>query len=865
MFKFSIIFCIVFSFCLKQTVANRSFNPNDSIFPPSKAAKLYIDFDGKGFVINGKRTFITSGGIHYPRVPRENWHDILLKLKRCGFNTVETYMFWNYHEANEGQFDFTSGSHDCGAFLDEARSLGLYAIVRVGPYACAEWENGGFPTWLYFKPGLEIRKDNKPFYEYLDKWFDKMLPIVSQRQIHKGGNVILVQLENEQPTDKWRHWGTDMDGAYFKHLLDKAHQHGLEVPMYFSGLHHDHNPAPDNPVDPTTRQSPWMSMELWTTWFDKYGNEGDDLVNSTRHPWRVLAYGGSGFNLYMFHGGTNFGYSNFSNKEVANKPAETGGTSYDYGTLIGQTGETRELYLNMKRLAYFAETFSPILAGSVNSTDLYRDFASDVAVTARTAPEGTIVFLDNGKPTVPGDKIVSVLKSGLKIGLEKGEIVAFPMNYLVTPDIKIALAETRILGIVDHGKEKTVVCYGNPGEAGRVTFEKAGKLEVINGASTGFKLGTNNKSQLNFNYPDGQIGEAMLQSGSSKIRILVMAESTANKTWFVDTPTGRQIVVGAPYLSDCATKATGSLQLTVDYTWNEQAPKELIVFGDDGRKILKMSSPEAKEPQSILLENWKWSLLNSPVQPNFDDSSWFCPKDGHLPVIGEDGVNTAYAWYRTALKTDEDIESLSFSRIGDRATFFVNGKALAEFDNEKDTPPEIKINIPKGDHELTVFVSHFGRKKFDGYVGPLNIPVAQKGLRSPVKINGNKELNVEWKMKGIEDPQFHQLQWSSSSDKKSEIPRYFYTRFYMNNLPESGIVYRLVPEGLSHGSVWLNGRNIGRYPELIKNCPGIWLPSCWMKKGENSLMIFDEKGNSPEKIKVELERSVSRYQATYVD
>src|SRR6266542_2300631 len=146
--------------------ANQRPERNDSIFPPSPAAKPYIDFDGKGFIVNGKRTFIASGSIHYPRVPRENWHDILLKLKRCGFNTVETYVFWNYHQPKEGQFDFSSENRDFGAFLDEAKVLGLYAIVRFGPYVCSEWENGGFPTWLYFKPDLEIRKNNKPYLEY---------------------------------------------------------------------------------------------------------------------------------------------------------------------------------------------------------------------------------------------------------------------------------------------------------------------------------------------------------------------------------------------------------------------------------------------------------------------------------------------------------------------------------------------------------------------------------------------------------------------------------------------------------------------------------------------------------------------------
>ncbi|MDQ2686697.1 MAG: beta-galactosidase, partial [Armatimonadota bacterium] len=110
---------------------------DDGIFQPSAAAKPYIDFDGKGFLINGKRTFIASGCLHYPRVPRALWRDRLLRFKRAGFNTVQTYCFWDFHEPQEGKWDFT-GDKDLDAFLKLVKSLGMYATVRVGPYVCAE-------------------------------------------------------------------------------------------------------------------------------------------------------------------------------------------------------------------------------------------------------------------------------------------------------------------------------------------------------------------------------------------------------------------------------------------------------------------------------------------------------------------------------------------------------------------------------------------------------------------------------------------------------------------------------------------------------------------------------------------------------
>ncbi len=208
------------------------------------------------------------GSIHYARVPRELWRDRLLKLKRAGFNTVQTYVFWNFQETKQGQIDFTTGARDFGAFLQAAQDVGLYATVRVGPYVCAEWDSGGFPVWLRFLPGLKVRCDNPPFLDAVDKFFDKLLPIVAAHQINHGGNVILVQLENEDPQG----WGTEMPNSYFTHLQKKALDLGIEVPYFFSGLHHGTNPADYGPWDSAGRKNPWFSTETWVRWYDAYGN-----------------------------------------------------------------------------------------------------------------------------------------------------------------------------------------------------------------------------------------------------------------------------------------------------------------------------------------------------------------------------------------------------------------------------------------------------------------------------------------------------------------------------------------------------------------------------------------------------------------
>ena len=358
---------------------------NDDMFPPAPAAASSINFDGRGFLIHGKRTFIASGGMEYARIPHALWRDRLLRLKRAGFNCVEIYTFWNAHEPRPNEFDF-SGDYDLDAFLKTVKSLGLYAIVRVGPYYCAEWDSGGYPVWLRFVPGLRVREDNAPFLAAVDGYWDKLMPIVAANQINRGGAVILVQLENEDPQG----WGKLLPNSYFVHLRDKAVALGLQVPYFFSGLHHSSDPAGDAPWSSKGRQSPWMSTEFWSVWYDRYGQTEADANAYDRRIWKVLAYGGNGLNFYMFHGGSNFGYTN--NDEDA--------ASYDYGAAIGQAGDLRPTYYRFKRAALFAHSFESILEDSDDASNAYKSAATnpDVRVTARKSPSGTILFLDNPGP-----------------------------------------------------------------------------------------------------------------------------------------------------------------------------------------------------------------------------------------------------------------------------------------------------------------------------------------------------------------------------------------------------------------------------------------------------------------------------------
>jgi beta-galactosidase len=435
---------------------------NDNMFPPAAAAKPYIDFDGRGFLIHGKRTFIVSGDLHYSRVPRALWRDRLLRIKRAGYNTVQTYAFWNYHEYKEGQFDF-SGDRDLGAYLKLIHSLGMYAIVRIGPYVNAEWDSGGWPVWMRFKPGLIVRDNNRPYLYYLDRWLGHLMPIVSSNQINHGGSVIMVQLENEDS----RGAGTDVPNPYFKHLQDKCLALGLQVPYFFSGLNHSDNPAGDTPFDISTRTSPWYSTEFWTGWIRFYGDDPERTRNRIRATWNVLANGGAGYTHYTIAGGTDF--ETWGCNEQA--------ASYDFGAPIGQAGDLRPMYYGFKRAALFATSFPNILADAENATDKYQGVAtgSGVSIAARTSPAGTIVFLKNdsgGNPvkTQIKDKAGKAYPTAGPLTLDANEIMPVVEDAPLAPGVTLALAAAHTLGMITQGSTTTLVIYGLPKDPAEIRF-----------------------------------------------------------------------------------------------------------------------------------------------------------------------------------------------------------------------------------------------------------------------------------------------------------------------------------------------------------------------------------------------------------
>lgn len=310
-----------------------------------------------GFYLNGEPFRVIAGAIHYFRVPAEYWRDRLIKLKACGFNTVETYVAWNLHEPEEGVFDY-SDMLDIEKFLAIAEELGLYAIVRPGPYICSEWDFGGLPWWLLKDDELQLRCMDKKYLAAVDRFFDDFIPVVAKHQITKGGNVILVQVENEYGS-----YGDDSE--YIRYLAKGLKKRGIDVPLFTSdGAEYQMLTGGTVPEIHKTANfgsrakeqfarlreyqpdGPLMCTEFWNGWFDHWteSHHSRDPEDAAKAFDEILELGGS-VSAYMFHGGTNFGYMNGANCYDFYEPTVS---SYDDDAPLNECGEPTPKYYKLR-------------------------------------------------------------------------------------------------------------------------------------------------------------------------------------------------------------------------------------------------------------------------------------------------------------------------------------------------------------------------------------------------------------------------------------------------------------------------------------------------------------------------------------
>ena len=311
------------------------------------------------FVKDGKPIKLISGAVHYFRNMPDTWEDIFMKMKAMGCNCVETYCAWNMHEKVPGEYDFT-GNLNIAKYIETAQKVGLMVIVRPGPYICAEWEFGGLPWWIQADEDMEIRCMNKKYIECFDLYLDRLCAEIKPYLTTNGGSVIMVQCENE-----YGYYGDDKE--YLNYLKQGFIDRGIDVPLFTSdgtsksdlldgtiegclptlnfGSRVEENFKAHDELFPDT---PKMCMEMWNGWFDAWGDDKHHTTSAQDYAKVVddMLTRGS-LNMYMFIGGTNFGFTSGANHYERFAPDVT---SYDYDAMLTECGDITPKYMAVREV-----------------------------------------------------------------------------------------------------------------------------------------------------------------------------------------------------------------------------------------------------------------------------------------------------------------------------------------------------------------------------------------------------------------------------------------------------------------------------------------------------------------------------------
>lgn len=331
-------------------------------------AKHTFEIKGGNFVYDGKPIQIRSGEMHFARVPEAYWRQRLKMMKAMGLNAVATYVFWNYQETAPGVWDFKTDSRNVAAFVKTAQEEGLMVILRPGPYACAEWEFGGYPWWLLKNKDLVIRNNNKPFLDSCRTYINQLAAQVKNLQITHGGPIIMVQAENEFGSYVAQRKDIPLaeHKAYSAAIKQQLIDAGFDVPLFTSdgswlleggsiagalpAVNGEDNTAKAKEVINKYHngEGPYMVAEFYPGWLDHWAEPFVTVTPSevSKQMEKYLKDGLS-FNFYMIHGGTNFGFTSGANYDK-DHDIEPDITSYDYDAPISEAGWATPKYDSLR-------------------------------------------------------------------------------------------------------------------------------------------------------------------------------------------------------------------------------------------------------------------------------------------------------------------------------------------------------------------------------------------------------------------------------------------------------------------------------------------------------------------------------------
>ncbi len=461
---------------------------------------LIIRYDPNCFAVNGRDTFIFSAALHYPRCPKSLWRDRLEKFKRAGFNTIETYVFWNYHEREEGKSDLSEFEE----FIKLVQEMGFWMIARPGPYVCAEWQRGGIPDWVANRR-FPLRSTHPENLKWSQHWYSQVLPIIMRHQITMSGPIILVQVENEY--DYWPRPDPEKR-EYIRTLANLCYGSGISIPIitcWTKQARENSDPdmarimdtcnfyprwnivkevvpalaklraeEPKAPLGVTELQGGWFSQFGGKLSVDQEGVSGEQLDTLTK---TVIEQGVTYFNYYMGFGGTNFDWA-----------AKTMTTTYDYAAPIREPGGLWDKYYAARGIGASLAVFGNVLLRANVVERIPQSTNPNVSVTERTSGKSGVVFVrENANaeqhfkmyfqdPFSPTKRIIAAPREG-ELAIGPRQMKVLPVGIPITGSrLRYTTAE-----VLAHGlllERHYLIVYDDPGRVAEISLATAEEPQI---------------------------------------------------------------------------------------------------------------------------------------------------------------------------------------------------------------------------------------------------------------------------------------------------------------------------------------------------------------------------------------------------
>lgn len=757
-----------------------------------------VTYDDRSFILDGQRIWLTSGSLHYFRVPAALWEDRLLKAKRAGLNCIDTYIAWNRHEQEEGEWDF-SGDRDLVEFIRIADELGLYVILRPGPYICAEWDFGGLPAWLNAKSGMSVRTNNAAYMHYFDKYFAQVLPRLAEWQVTQGGNIILIQNENEY------FYTTQPDREEYLEFISQLFlRAGFDIPIITCNFRTE--PQPEETIDcvngwdsvvPQLKalrtfqpDAPLLVTEFWSGWFDFWGGQhahkpAEDVA---RHAMSILGCGGQ-INYYMFHGGTNFGF--WSSRLVAG-PGTWQTTSYDYDAPLAEGGGlTRKYYLT--KLVNMTSTYMGPYLAQAKLQDVGATIHDASNVLNLVGPHGRWAMVTNGGRSEIQTVHVS-LPNGHSVTADLRIFGAalLPCDLALPDGHTLEFSSLTPLGLFGGEQKRVLLLYGPVGAAG--SFRIDGRTHQVTVPKT--------------NTPE------VVELGG--LTVIVLPTELAMRTWRQD----HRLLFGPDYVG---------------------MDEEDIVFGKivkscrqwdlETGKMTALKAPSKKAPRVAAprLSNWtRTAICPEPVDDDLEWKKLDRPKD-----VSKLGHNYGYLWYRIDIEQDRAKKrNLLLPEIADRAQVYLNGEHLGCWGRGPDASLEpIGAPFKKGKNTLVLLLDILGRHCYGHDIGD------PKGLFGHVW-DARKLRTNKFKLKPAESfpKRIIPRNLSHMADQLETLPVHAAElSLPLSKLTSVHLRFEDIPH---HCAVFCNDRPVGFFPKHGGRSHGEILLGAELKKGKNVIRFL---------------------------